>query len=282
MNDPQGYVLGQSARAARRLEIQDAHFAEVSELLLDDLALRPSERVVELGCGAGSFSRRVLRRLGAGGVLVGVDCTQGLLTQAAAALADSRSRGDFGSLGARFVPVLADVAQPGSWLDGADVLVARTMLHHVPMAEFLLGRLRAALKPGTRVGLIEPDFRTPLGRIAYLEAAGRTELEPLRVWAVAINQLYLANRISPDIGATMAQTLQLAGYRDVRAAWSECPTSAHAIENMLMFYDEVRERLETLGILSAAEIDRQQQLLRALAPTLLPAVWGSYRVVCEV
>lgn len=294
MSDPRGYVLGQSARAARRLEIQDAHFADVSELLLDDLALRRDERVVELGCGAGSFSRRVLRRLGAGGVLVGVDCTQGLLTQAAASLVSAGP--------ARFEPVLADIAawdgfpdssgfgglgnpphsaQPGSWLDGADVVVVRTVLHHVPMAELLLGRLRAALRPGTRLGLIEPDFRTPLGRIAHLEATGRTELEPLRVWAVAINQLYLANRISPQIGATMAQTLELAGYRNVRAAWCECPTSALAIENMLMFYDEVGERLTALGILSADEIARQQQLLGGLAPATLPAVWGSYRVVCD-
>jgi len=272
MNDQQGYVLGQSARAARRLEIQDAHFADVSEQLLDDLALRPDERVVELGCGAGSFSRRVLRRLDAGGVLVGVDCTQGLLTQAVAALANAGP--------ARFEPVLADIAKPGSWLDGADVVVVRTVLHHVPMAELMLGRLRAALRPGTRLGLIEPDFRTPLGRIAHLEATGRAELEPLRVWAVAINELYLANRISPQIGATMAQTLELAGYRTVRAAWTECPTSDLAIENMLMFYDEVGERLAALSILSAAEIARQQQLLRALRPEALPAVWGSYRVVC--
>src|SRR6516225_5798742 len=88
MTQAQGYVLGQSDRAARRLEIQDAHFAAVSEQLLDELALRPGERVVELGCGAGSFSRRVIRRLGAGGVLVGVDTTEGLLVQAQAALAN--------------------------------------------------------------------------------------------------------------------------------------------------------------------------------------------------
>ena len=40
------------------------------------------QRVVELGCGPGSFSHRILPRLGEGGVLVGVDCTQGLLNQA--------------------------------------------------------------------------------------------------------------------------------------------------------------------------------------------------------
>src|SRR5205807_5719393 len=102
MTEAQGYILGQSARAARRLEIQDAHFAEVSERLLDDLALRPNDRVVEFGCGPGGFSRRILRRLGTGGVLVGVDCTEGLLLQAQTALAN---------LGpARFEPVLADIA----------------------------------------------------------------------------------------------------------------------------------------------------------------------------
>src|SRR5213080_3184526 len=134
MNETHDYVLGKSEHAARRLEIQDAHFAEVSELLLDDLALRPNERVVELGCGPGGFSRRILRRLGEGGVLVGVDSSEGLLAQA---------RGLLAGLGpARFEPVLADIAQLGSWLDGADVVCARTMLHHIPMVELVLGRLR--------------------------------------------------------------------------------------------------------------------------------------------
>src|SRR5260370_24882854 len=82
MTDDQGYVLGQSALAARRLEIQDAHFAEVSERLLDDLALRPQDRVVELGCGPGGFTLRILRRLRAGGVPVGVDSCGGLLVPA--------------------------------------------------------------------------------------------------------------------------------------------------------------------------------------------------------
>src|SRR5437764_7941859 len=118
MSEGQGYVLGQSKRAARRLEIQDAHFADISERLLDDLQLRPNDRVVEMGCGPGGFSRRVLRRLGAGGVLVAVDCSEGLLVQARTAL---------GNLGpARFQPVLADIAGLGSWLDGADVVVGRT------------------------------------------------------------------------------------------------------------------------------------------------------------
>jgi ubiquinone/menaquinone biosynthesis C-methylase UbiE len=273
VSEAQEYVLGESARAARRLEVQDSHFAEVSERLLDDLALPPTARVVELGCGAGSFSRRVMRRLGAGGVLVGVDASAALLEQAQAALA--------GQGAARFEPVNADIAELGAWLNGADAVVARTMLHHVPMVELVLGRLRARLRPGTSVGLLEPDFRSALGRLAYLEATGRPELAPLCVWARAINELYLARRISPAVGATLARTLELAGYQRVREAWQECPTDAAALENMLMFYDEVRDRLVALGILTADAIDEQQRLLRALlARAPLPPAWGIFHVAC--
>lgn len=274
MSDAGGYVLGESARAARRLEIQDAHLADPSERLLDELALRPRDRVLELGCGPGWFSRRLLRRLGEGGVLVGVDSSAGLLAQARAALSDAGP--------ARFEAVTADVSQPGDWLAGADVVVGRAVLHHLPLAEVVLGRLRTVLRPGTRVGFAEPDFRSLLGRLAYLEATGRPELAPLRVWAATINRLYLASGLSPDVGASMARTLELAGYRRVRPGWSECRPDEWMVENMIMFYDEVRDRLATLGILTTAESEEQQHLLRALPTGALAAAWGTYYVGCEV
>ncbi len=272
MTEPRGYVLGQSERAARRLEIQDAHFAEVSEKLLDELEIRPNDRVVELGCGPGGFSRRILRRLGPGGVLVGVDASEALLSQALATLAGAE---------ATFQPVLADVSQLGTWLDGADVIVGRAVLLHLPMAELMIGRLRTRVRQGTRIGFLEPDFRTTLGRLAFLEATSQPEVAPLRVWAIAINQLYQANRISPDVGVNLAHTLEWAGFQRVRADWSACQSDSRMIENILMFYDEVRDKLQTLGILSAAEVTEQQRLLSALDAARLPPAWGIYRVAGE-
>jgi hypothetical protein len=149
------------------------------------------------------------------------------------------------------------------------------------MVEFVLGRLRTRVQPGTRIGFLEPDFRIPLAQLAYLETTGRPELAPLLTWAHTINQLYLANRISPDVGGTLARTLESAGYRRVRSDWKECRTDALALENMIMFYDEVRDRLQALGILTAEQIDEQQRLLRALQPGPLPAAWGIHRVACE-
>jgi hypothetical protein len=118
--------------------------------------------------------------------------------------------------------------------------------------------------------------------VAYLEATGRTELAPLRVWALAINQLYLAHRLSPAVGATLAATLETAGYRNVRSHWMECGSDANTLENMGMFYDEVGSQLQELKILSGDEIVRQQELLRSLPVNSLPGVWGIFRVACEV
>lgn len=272
MESLKGYVLGDSARAARRLEIQDAHFAETSELLLDELALRPHDRVVELGCGPGGLSRRIIRRLGEGGVLVSVDRTEGLLNQARELLA--------GTGPARFEPTLADVSQPGPWLEGANVVLGRAVLHHIPFAELLIGRLRSILKPGTRIGFIEPDFRSPMGRIADQERI-RPELEPLRVWGEVINNLYAVNRISPSVGATLGRTFESAGYRHVRSEWHECRSDDMMLENMRMFYEEVRDRLIATGILTAEEVDRQLRLLSELAPGAPPA-WGTFRVTALV
>src|SRR5271170_2024191 len=100
--EKKGYVLGHSPTAARRLELQDRYYAEPSERLLDMLSLKPGDLVVELGCGPGSFSHRILRRLGEGGVLRGVDSSEGLLGEARALLA--------GAGPARFEPVLADAS----------------------------------------------------------------------------------------------------------------------------------------------------------------------------
>jgi hypothetical protein len=155
------------------------------------------------------------------------------------------------------------------------------MLHHVPMVECVLGRLRATVRPGTRLGFIEPDFRSPLARVAYLEVTGRPELAPLLTWAMAINQLYQANRLSPAVGATLARTLELAGCRNVQSSWMECRSDDLMIENMLMFYDEVRARLGALGLLTAAEVDEQKRLLRALPSGQLPPVWAIQRVTAE-
>jgi ubiquinone/menaquinone biosynthesis C-methylase UbiE len=268
------YVLGKNADAARRLAIQDAQFAQVSELLLDEIGLGPEDRIVEIGTGAGGFSRRILKRLGPGGVLVGVDYTPGLLEQARHNLA--------GVSAAQFEPIVADVSRPGPWLDGANVVLGRTVVHHIPLAESWLGRLKAALRPGTRVGFIEPEFRALLGRLAGLEAGGRAELAVLRQWAEGISRFYQASGLSPQVGATLGWAFEAAGFCNVVVHSGECPTDETVIENLLLYYDEIRDIYIKLGIMTGDEIEDQKRRLRALTTANLPAVWGVYRVSAVV
>lgn len=267
------YALGAGDAAARRLVVQDAQFAAISERLLDRLHLEASDRVVELGTGAGSFSRRILQRLGPAGTLIGIDKTQGLLDQAETSLA--------GVSQARLELKLADIAGADECLSEADVVVGRTVLHHLDMPELLLGRWRHVLRPGTRLGFIEPEFRLLIGRLAALELEGRRELAPLRRWAEGISRYYQACGLSPAIGATLAGTLAAAGYEQVESEWFECPMDANGIENILLYYDEIRDRYEAMGVMSAAEIERDQESLAALPAAGLPAVWGMYCVTCR-
>jgi len=264
------YVLGQSTAAAERLDIQDAQFAPASEAMLDALNLEPTDRVVELGVGAGGFSRRVIRRLGPEGVLVGVDRTVGLLEQA--------RRNLTGCGTARFEPVVADISSLGPWLEGANAVVCRTVLHHLPMAEAFLGRLHRALRPGVRVGFIEPEFRALLGRFTALEGAGRTELAVLRNWAEGITRFYEQAGLSPGVGATLAWALRGAGFKDVKLEATECPTTETVVQNLLLYYDEIRDKYLSMGIMTAEEIDTQKEQLQALPPGEHPAIWGIYQV----
>jgi SAM-dependent methyltransferase len=267
------YALGANDAAARRLEIQDAQFAAISERLLDGLNLRADDRVLELGSGAGSFSRRILNRLGTAGMLIGIDKTQGLLDRAAAMLA--------GVAAARLELKLVDIADADDLLAAVDVLVGRTVLHHLEVPEVLLGRWRHLLRPGTRLGFIEPEFRVLIGRLAALERQGRGELAPLRRWAEGISRYYQACGLSPTIGATLPRTLAAAGYAQVEIEWFECPMDANGIENILLYYDEIRDRYHALGVMTAAQIERDKDLLAALTPAELPAIWGLYCVTCR-
>src|SRR5262249_31405793 len=54
-------------------------FAPLTGALLTSAALRPGERVLDIGCGSGATSIEIARRVGAGGSVVGVDLSPQML-----------------------------------------------------------------------------------------------------------------------------------------------------------------------------------------------------------
>jgi len=134
---------GQMGREwARRVEALDRQLAPAGALGLAALAPRPGERILDLGCGAGATTARIVEAVGPRGVVTGIDISPDLL-----AVARARP----GNEAAMF---LEGDAQGWDFEAGAyDALFSRfgCMFFDDPPAAY--HNLRRALKPGARAVL---------------------------------------------------------------------------------------------------------------------------------
>jgi SAM-dependent methyltransferase len=109
---------------------------------LDELGVAPEARTLEIGCGNGSISTWLARRVAPGGRAVAVDLDLSLTDAVVAGL-------EF-----RQADILAGPVAPGEF----DLVTARAVLHHVADADAAVANLVASARPGGVMLLIEPDF----------------------------------------------------------------------------------------------------------------------------
>jgi SAM-dependent methyltransferase len=109
---------------------------------IERLGVGPGARTLEVGCGNGSVSAWLARRVAPGGRAVAVDLDL--------SLADA----DVTGLEFRQGDIVAGPVQPLDF----DLVTARAVLHHVSDAEAAVVNLVASARPGGAVLLIEPDF----------------------------------------------------------------------------------------------------------------------------
>ena len=117
-------------------------------------ALRPGERVVDVGAGAGIDSLIAAKMVGPRGSVIGIDMTRAMLQKARASL---------GELKLENVEFREGLAEALPLEDGwADVVISNGVLNLVPDKHAALSEMARVLRPGGRLQIADILVQTPV------------------------------------------------------------------------------------------------------------------------
>ena len=143
MTSPPG-LAGVFDRAAATYDtVGVPFFRPIAEGLVDELAPRPGERALDVGCGRGAVLELLARRVGPSGRAVGIDLAPEMVRRTAADLADQAH-----------VEVRVDDAQQPSLTPGSFDLVASSLvIFFLDDPHAALVRWAGLLAPAGRIGV---------------------------------------------------------------------------------------------------------------------------------
>jgi len=142
-------VSEQVRHLAARIELRGQNADEIAarSAYLDLLEIQPGERVLDVGCGSGVVLRDLARRVGSSGRAVGLDYGAEFLA-IASELAELLERIELRQGDVRALP----------FSDGEfDLVLAATVLRHVPDGDRSVAELARVVRPGGRVAVFEGD-----------------------------------------------------------------------------------------------------------------------------
>jgi ubiquinone/menaquinone biosynthesis C-methylase UbiE len=154
-----GYLL---ATPLRRL-------FEKPEKLLEPF-LHEGMTAVDYGCGMGYFTLPMARMVGPHGKIIAVDLQEKML-------GEMQKRAGRAGLAERIEPVLA--GSDGAAIQGqVDFVAALYVVHELPDAKAFFAQMRAIMKPGAKLFMIEPGSRVTEAEFAEeIDIATSTGLE---------------------------------------------------------------------------------------------------------
>ena len=261
MSSRSQYVHGTEPVEQRRLSALNRLLNQSS---LRELAPRPGERVLDLGCGLAQFTRDIARSTGVRAL--GIERSA---EQIAEALRQAREAGEEALVEIRAGDALAPPLAAAEW-GSFDLAHARFVLEHVPDPLAVVRHLVRAVKIGGRI-VIEDDDHDVLR--LHPEPAGFHAL-----WQCYIRTYdRLAN--DPFVGRRMVWLLSEAGATPRRNAWlffGACSGDERfmpLVENMATLLAGAREPMLATGALEAARLDAALSELRAWGARSDAAIW---------
>jgi arsenite methyltransferase len=164
------------------------------KLVYEALGAQPGDRVLDVGCGPGFYSRELLDQVGPEGSVTGVDQSPQML-----AVARRRSEG-FGN--ARFEE--SDATELPVESESFDRALSVQVLEYVEDIPTALAEMHRALRPAGRVVIWDVDWATLSWHSEDPDRMARV----LKAW-----DDHLAD---PSLPRTLAASLRAAGFEDVR------------------------------------------------------------------
>lgn len=145
------------------MEAPDRSSWQKPEAVLQALALRPGERVADIGAGTGYFAVPIAEAVGPSGRVYAVDVARQMIDY----LSDRIRRERIGNI----APILAPSNNPTLPAKGVDTVLIVNTYHHLDDRASYLAHLDKALAPGGRIVIIdfvprpreERGFGPPLG-----------------------------------------------------------------------------------------------------------------------
>jgi arsenite methyltransferase len=164
------------------------------KLVYEALGAEPGDRVLDVGCGPGFYSRELLDQVGPEGSVTGVDQSPQML-----AVAKRRSEG-FGNAAFEEGAATALPVEDSAF----DRALSVQVLEYVADVPRALAEMHRALRPGGRVVIWDVDWSTVSWHSQDPDRMARV----LEAW-----DEHLANPLLPR---TLAASLRAAGFEDVR------------------------------------------------------------------
>jgi arsenite methyltransferase len=199
-------VFGQGL--ANRLDVmyRSPDMLRRRELARAALAAAPGERIVDLGCGPGFYVAELLKQVGPGGHVVGIDASPAMLALAAARCA--------GPGHAAFLR--SGVASLPAASERFDAALCVQVLEYVPDVAAALAEARRVLRPGGRLVAWDIDWST----VSWHSRDPARMQRMLQTWDEHLSH--------PALPRTLAARLQEAGFGNIRAAGHTFATAAEA------------------------------------------------------
>jgi SAM-dependent methyltransferase len=257
---PDTYIHGTTSEEQARLSRLNGI---MNAACLHELALRPGERVLDVGSGLGQFTRMMGAATGRPALGIERSAAQ-IQTATRLAQEDPTHRTDFRQGDATALPLAPDE------IGAFDVAHTRFVLEHVQNPAAVVREMARATRPGGRVVLADDDHDIL-----------RLWPEPpdvMNVWR-AYAQTYRHVGNDPDIGRKLPALLADAGVRPVRCTWvffGAC--SGHAdfvplVRNTISILRGAADLMTSTGLATRAQVDAATSALEAFAHRPDAALW---------